>query len=68
MSLISTIRGQNLKLLTSSQTFSILPIYLAQLKSINNSENFENEIKQLMHFLWTAKIAKQANLTDLDQI
>ena len=40
---------KGLKILTSNQMLSRLPITLAQLKAGNNSEKFKNEIRQLLH-------------------
>ena len=45
--------GQELKIPTTDQMLSRLPIYLAQLK--NNSEKLKNEIRQLLHFLYLSK-------------
>ena len=39
--------GQGLKMLTSSQMLSRLPISLAQLKAGNDFEKLKNEIRQL---------------------
>ena len=47
--------GQGIKILTPSQTLSRLPIYLAQLKAGNNSEELKNEIRQLMYSLYRSK-------------
>ena len=43
---------QGLKILTSEKMLSRLPISLAQLKAINNSEKLKNEIRQLLCFLY----------------
>ena len=40
-----------LKILTSDQMLSRLPIYLARLKAGNNSEKIKNEIRQLLYSL-----------------
>ena len=48
-------RGQGLKILTSSQMLSRLPITSAQLKAGNNSEKFKNEIRQLLYSLYCSK-------------
>ena len=45
-------QGKGLKVLTSNQTLSRLPIFLAQLKVGNNSEKLKNEIKQLLYSLY----------------
>ena len=42
---------QGLKILTTDQMLSRLPISLAQLKAENNSEKLENEIRQLLYSL-----------------
>ena len=69
-------QGIALKILTSNQILSRLPVSLAQLKAGNNSEklkkqlykSFINIIQGWKQFLWTAKIVKQVNHTDLDWI
>ena len=40
------------KILTPSQMPSRLPIFLAQLKAENHSENLKNEIRQLLYSLY----------------
>ena len=47
--------GQGLKIPTSNQMLSRLPISLAQLKAGNNSEKLKNEIRQLLYSLYTSK-------------
>ena len=42
-------KGSGLKILTSDQMFSRLPITLAQLKAGNNCEKLKNEIRQLLY-------------------
>ena len=48
-------QGQVLKILTSDQMLSRLPIALAQLKAGNNSKKFINEIRQLLCILCTVQ-------------
>ena len=48
-------RIKGLKILTSNQTLSRLPMSLAQLKAANNSEKLKNEIRQLLHLLYRSK-------------
>ena len=48
-------QGQGLKVLTSKQMLSRLPIFLAQLKAGNNSEKLKNEIRQLLYSLYRSK-------------
>ena len=48
-------QGQGLKILTSKQMLSRLPIFLAQLKAGNNSEKLKNEIRQLLYSLYRSK-------------
>ena len=48
-------QGQVLKILTSDQMLSRLPIALAQLKAGNNSKKFINEIRQLLYSLYCSK-------------
>ena len=43
--------GKGLKELTPNQILSRLPISLAQLKALNNSEKLKNKIRQLLHSL-----------------
>ena len=47
--------GRVLKILTSNQILSKLPILLAELKAKNNSEKLKNEIRQLLYFLYRSK-------------
>ena len=44
--------GKGLKELTPNQILSRLPISLAQLKALNNSEKLKNKIRQLLHSLY----------------
>ena len=46
---------QGLKILTQGQMLSRLPITLAHLKAINNSEKLKNEIRQLFYSLYRSK-------------
>ena len=48
-------QGRGLKILTSNQMLSRLPISLAQLKGGNNSEERKNEIRQLLYSLYRSK-------------
>ena len=48
-------QGQGLKILTSDQMLSRLPITLAQLKTGNSSQKLKNEIRQLLYFLYRLK-------------
>ena len=52
-------RGRGLRILTTHQMLSRLPILLAQLKAGNNSEKLKNEIRQILHSLYRSeKITK----------
>ena len=51
----SVLQGQCLKILTLIQMLSRLPISLAQLKAVNNSEKLKNEIRQLFYSLYRSK-------------
>ena len=44
-------KGVGLKIPTPDQMLDRLPISLAELKAVNNSEEFKNEIRQLLHSL-----------------
>ena len=44
-----------LKLITPKQMLKRLPIALAQVKAGNNSENFLNEIRQIVYSLYQSK-------------
>ena len=44
--------GKGLKELTPNQILSRLPISLAQLKALNNSEKLKKQIRQLLHSLY----------------
>ena len=57
----NTTEGKGLKILTPKQMLQRLPIALAQVKDGNNSENFLNEIRQIICSLYQAKeITKKA--------
>ena len=45
-------QGKGLKILTPNQMLNRLPISLAQLKAVNNSEKLKNEIRQLLYSLY----------------
>ena len=59
-------RGQGLQILTPSQLLSRLLISLAQLKAGNNSEKFENEIRQLLYSLCRSKKTYKKHLQKTD--
>ena len=44
--------AQGLKILATNQRISRLPITLAQLRGVNNSEKLKNEIRQQLHSLY----------------
>ena len=48
-------KGQGLKKLTPEQMLSGLPISLAQLKAVNNSQKLKTEIRQLLYLLYRPK-------------
>ena len=48
-------KGEGLKILTSNQMLSILPISLARLKAKNNSVKLKNEIRQLLYSFYRSK-------------
>ena len=54
--------GSGLKILTTNQMLSRLPITLAQLKAGNNSEKLKNEIRQVLYSLYRSKKINQNNL------
>ena len=61
--------GLGLKILTTNQVFSRLPITLAQLKAGNNSEKLKNEIRQLLYSLnRSKKLTKQLYKSLIDII
>ena len=47
--------GKGLRILTTSQMLSRLPISLVQLKTGNNSEKLKNEIRQLLYSWYRSK-------------
>ena len=47
--------GKGLRILTTSQMLSRLPISLAQLNTGNNSEKLKNEIRQLLYSWYRSK-------------
>ena len=51
----SATEGKGLKILTPNQMLGRLPISLAQLKAGNNSENFKNQIRQILYSLCRSK-------------
>ena len=57
--------GLGLKILTSNQMLSRLPISLAQLKAGNNSEKLKNEIRQLLYSLYRSKRVTEKYLQKL---
>ena len=62
-------KGKGLKILTSNQMLSRLPISLAQLKAGNNSEKLKNEIRQLLYSLYRSKkLTKQLYKSLIDII
>ena len=62
-------QGKSLKILTSNQILSRLPITLAQLKAGNNSEKLKNEIRQLLYSLYRSKkLTKQLYKSLIDII
>ena len=48
-------KGSGLKISTPNQVLSRLPISLAQLKAVNNSEKLKNEIRLLLCSLYKSK-------------
>ena len=49
-------RGQGLKILTTKQMLSRLPISFAQLQAEKRSEKLKNEIRQVLYFVSLKKI------------
>ena len=47
--------GKWLKILTPKQMLQGLPIALAQVKAVNNSESLLNEIRQIVYYLYQSK-------------
>ena len=47
--------GEGLKILTPNQMLKRLPIALAQIKAVNNSESLLNEIRQIAYSLYRSK-------------
>ena len=48
-------KERGLKILTSKQMLQRLPIALAQVKAVNNSENLLNEIRHIVYSLYQSK-------------
>ena len=48
-------QGTGLKILTPKQMLQRLPIALAQVKAVNNSESLLNEIRQIVYSLYQSK-------------
>ena len=47
--------GTKPKILTPEQMLQRLPIALAQVKAVNNSENLLNQIRKIVYFLYQSK-------------
>ena len=47
--------GSGLKILTTQQMFTRLPILLVQIKAGNNFQELKNEIRQLLYSLYRSK-------------
>ena len=62
-------KGQGLKVLTSNQMLSRLPISLTQLNAGNNSEKLKKEIRQILYSLSRSqKLAKKIYKSLIDTI
>ena len=62
-------KGKSLKILTTNQMLSRVPISLAQLNAGNNSEKLKNEIRQLLYSLYISKkLTKQIYKSLIDII
>ena len=61
-------QGSGLKILTTNQMLSRLPITLAQFKAGNNSEKLKNEIRQLYSLYRSKKRTKQLYKSLIDII
>ena len=48
-------KGAGLKILTPKQMLQRLPIALAQIKAVNNSEKLLNEIREIVYSLYQSK-------------
>ena len=48
-------KGRGLKILAPNQMLRRLPIALAQIKAVNNSESLLNEIRQIVYSLYRLK-------------
>ena len=53
-------KDQGLKIMTSSQLITRLPILLAQVKAGNNSQKLKNEIRQIVYSLYRSKNLSKA--------
>ena len=54
--------AQGLKILTSQQMLSRLPVSLTQLKAGNNSEKLKNEVRRLLYSLCRSNKLSKNNL------
>ena len=52
---IKQLKEQDLKVLTPKQMFQRLPIALAEVKAVNNSESLQNEIRQIVYSFYQSK-------------
>ena len=48
--------GSGLKILTSKQMLSRLPILLAQIQARNNSNKLKNEIRKILYSLYRSRV------------
>ena len=48
--------GKGLKILTNKEMLNRLPILLAQIQAVNNSNKLKNEIRQILYSLYRSKV------------
>ena len=56
-----TKQEKGLKILTPKQMLQWLPLALAKVKAINNSQSLLNKIRQIFYYLYKSKKKKKKN-------
>ena len=60
--------GSGLKILTTKQMLSRLPILLAQIQAGNNSTKLKNEIRQILYLLYRSKVLTKTIYNNLIKV
>ena len=54
--IVSKAKGTGLKILTNKQMLNRLPILLAQIQAVNNSNKLKNEIRKILYSLYRSNV------------